>query len=164
MPDFSTGRGSGGFVGAPTIVRAGGGSSGHGFDGAPTVVRVVQILLILSMVGLAFGSVGIVIGVVLGFGATLTGHLWGLGIVAASVFGLVGLGVVFVLTALFYRLLASRSSIAWYIELILAGLAALGIVGSLGPHGGATLPSGIVHAVILYFWLKPETRAWFGVA
>lgn len=59
-----------------------------------------------------------------------------------------------------------HEALAWYVQIVLAILAFIPAFGHLGFPSLLIqgIPLGIVfHLIILCFWFRPETKAWFGL-
>lgn len=130
--------------------------------GGLALAGAVVMLFVMTIFGAAFGSM---------FGAPDVGGGWGavLGAVVAFFLGLFGA----LYLVLGHGLMNGRGW-AWVLALVLAALSLVSFAGRLaspfGMFGGSPmaglggLPSALLAGFVLWYFLKPEVKAWFGRA
>ena len=133
----------------------------------PGVVEVMRVLLAAGLVVTPIAALLLTAALVGGIVVTAISRtpLAAAGVVMIAVLSYIVLGSIFVLTAWMYRGMDNGLTAVWYTELVILVIGCLSVFEMLlpGSHPALDILGAAIDSVILYFWLKPVTKAYFNV-
>ena len=130
----------------------------------PRVVRVVRFLTLVEIIVLTVVAIGIA--AIPGFATTALGKYVGCsGTPVGIAITLVMCAMHVALNLWMYWAMGARTTAVWYVEVVCAVVGILSLLQVFVKHSNVSSPvlQAAIYGVILFYWLKPETKRYFNV-